>query len=101
MTGLYSIFIALTGGASVFLLLWSFFPARNPLALRIEAMQQVTERGHYERQARFAGIFGSENSGSLQARLIEGGWYRVSPVGFSIRCFSGLLCVTKGASVMK
>jgi tight adherence protein C len=87
---LYPMFIALTGGVAIFLLMFSFFPARSPLALRIEAMQQVTERGHYERQARFARIFGGENTGSLQARLIEGGWYRVTPAGYSIRGLAGL-----------
>jgi tight adherence protein C len=87
---LYPMFIALTGGVAIFLLMFSFFPSRSPLALRIEAMQQVTERGHYERQARFARIFGGENTGSLQARLIEGGWYRVTPTGYSIRGLAGL-----------
>jgi len=87
----FSIVIALAGGLSIFLLIFSFFPSRNPLALRIEAMEQVTERTHNERKARFAHIFGGNKTGALQARLIEGGWYNVSPTGFSIRGLSGLL----------
>ena len=91
MTLLYPLVIAITGGIACFLLIISFFPSRSPLAMRIEAMQQVTERNHYERQARFAHIFGGENTGKLQARLVEGGWYRVTPTGFSVRGFAGLL----------
>jgi tight adherence protein C len=90
VTILHPVFIALTGGTAAFLLIFSLFPARSPLALRIEAMQQVTERGHYERQARFARIFGGENTGALQRRLIEGGWYQVTPTGFSLRGLAGL-----------
>jgi tight adherence protein C len=87
---LQSVLIALTGAVAIFLLMFSFFPSRSPLAMRIEAMQQVTERGHYERQARFARIFGGENTGALQSRLIEAGWYRISPTGYSIRGLAGL-----------
>jgi tight adherence protein C len=90
MTLLQPVLIALTGGAAIFLLMFSFFPSRSPLAMRIEAMQQVTERDHYDRQARFARIFGGENTGALQARLIEAGWYRITPTGFSIRGLAGL-----------
>jgi tight adherence protein C len=83
--------IALMGGISIFLLCYSFFPARNPLALRIEAMQEVAERNHFEREARFAKIFGGENAGRLQARLVEAGWYHVTPAAYLARGIAGLL----------
>jgi tight adherence protein C len=88
---LEAVVIALMGACSIFLLSYSFFPSRNPLALRIAAMEQVSERDHFERQARFEKIFGGETTGPLAARLIEAGWYQVTPAAFRLRGFAGFL----------
>jgi len=86
----YALGIAGCGGVAIFLLICSFFSARSPLALRLEAMEQVTEHNYFTRQARFAHIFGGEDTGRLQRRLIEAGWYHVTPTRYSMRSFSGL-----------
>jgi tight adherence protein C len=87
---LIEILVASTGAASAFLLITSFFPSSNPLALRLQAMEKVTDRGFDERQARFKRILEGENAGKLQARLLEAGWYHLSPSGFAYRGLAGL-----------
>jgi tight adherence protein C len=87
--GFFETLIAIMGAASAFCLLISFFPSRNPLALRIQAMQ-VPEVDPNKRQARFERIFAGENTGKLQARLIEAGWYTVSPFQFALRGLAGM-----------
>jgi tight adherence protein C len=90
MTGsLFETLIAAMGAASAFCLLISFFPSRNPLAVRIQAMQ-VPEADPKKRQARFERILAGENTSKLQARLIEAGWYSVSPFQFALRSLAGL-----------
>lgn len=90
MTLFYALAIVAYGSAAIMLLLLSFFPTRSPLALRIEAMEQVTEHNYFSRQARFAHIFGREDTGQLQRRIIEAGWYHVTAARYSLRSFSGL-----------
>jgi tight adherence protein C len=85
----YTIVIALMGAISIFSLMLAFFASQNPLVARIEAMQQVTEKDAYKRRAKFAQIFGGENSSSLQGRLLEAGWYNISPTQYSIRGLIG------------
>jgi tight adherence protein C len=96
VTVLYPLFIAVTGSLSMFLLVVSFIPSKNPLARRIEQMQQVTDRVHSTRIARIEGIFAGENTGKLRARLLEAGWYSVTPESFALRGIAALgigLCV--------
>lgn len=90
MTTLLEITIAITGALSVFCFLISLFPSRNPLAQRIEAMQQITERGFDDRKTKFDRIIAGEHTGKLQARLLEAGWYTVSPVAFAFRGLAGI-----------
>jgi tight adherence protein C len=90
MTGaFFETLVAVMGATSAFCLLISFFPSRNPLALRIQAMQ-VPEVDPNKRQARFERIFAGENTGKLQARLIEAGWYTVTPLQFALRGLAGM-----------
>lgn len=96
MSFLYATVIAVTGGISIFLLALSFIPSKNPLALRVEKMQQVSDRVHGVRMARFQSIVAGESTGGLRARLLEAGWYHVTPAAFALRGLSGLgigLCV--------
>jgi tight adherence protein C len=96
MNALYPILIALTGALSTFLLAVSFLPSKNPLASRIEKMQAVGDRVHSVRLARFEKIVAGEGVGKLRARLLEAGWYRVTPAAFALRGLAGLgfgMCV--------
>jgi tight adherence protein C len=85
----YALLTALTGGVSIFLLAISFIPAKNPLTSRIQKMQQVSERNHGMRMARFEEIAAGENVGRLRARLLEAGWYHVTPAAFALRGLAG------------
>ena len=91
MTIVQPILIAITGAAAAFLLLISFFPTKNPLASRIEAMEQVAERNAFERDAKFERIFVGEDTGRLRSRLIEAGWYHMTPTKLAIRAASGIV----------
>jgi tight adherence protein C len=85
-----ALLVALCGAAAAFLLAFSFIPARNPLAERIEKMQRVNEPSHAKRMERFAQILAGEPSSRTRARLAEAGWYRTTPATLALRSLGGL-----------
>ena len=91
MTIVQPLLIAAMGAIAAFLMLISFFPTKNPLARRIEAMEQVAERNAFERDSKIERILVKEDSGRLLSRLIEAGWYDVTPLKYGLRVVSGVV----------
>jgi tight adherence protein C len=77
--------IAACGAASAFLLALSAVPAESPMAARLKKMERVREKSMLQRVAVIEQIVGSERDSQLAGRLIEAGWYTVTPLAFTLR----------------
>ena len=77
--------IALGGAGSAFLLAISAYPAESPMAARLKRMERVSEKSILQRVAIIEQIVGDERGSQLQSRLIEAGWYTVTPAAFTMR----------------
>jgi tight adherence protein C len=82
--------IALCGAASIFLIVLSTFPADSPMSARLKKMERVTERSVLGRAAIIQQIVSKERQSLLQTRLIEAGWYRVTPLAIILRSLGAL-----------
>ncbi len=82
--------IAASGAGSALLLALSAIPAESPIAARIKKMERVTARSISERTGIIEQIVGEERQSRLQSRLIEAGWYHVSPLGMTMRSLGAL-----------
>ena len=77
--------IAAGGAVSAFLIVLSAFPARSPMAARLKKMQGVSEKSLSQRVAIIDQIVSKERHSRLQQRLIEAGWYGVTPLALVLR----------------
>ena len=85
MIAISPVVIVLCGAASVFLLVLSAFPARSPMAARLKKMERVSEKTVTGRVAVIDQIVSKERSSRLQSKLIEAGWYGVTPFAMVVR----------------
>jgi tight adherence protein C len=78
-----SILIALLGAASAFLFAVSLIPSKNTLTQRLEeleARRQAANDGNPSTLNRILDeVFSVEKTGELQKKLIEAGWYTLTP----------------------
>jgi tight adherence protein C len=77
--------IVICGAVSVFLIVLSAFPANSPMAARIKKLERVSEKSVTQRVTIIEQIVSKERSSRLQHRLIEAGWYGVTPLAMTIR----------------
>ena len=82
--------IVLSAAASAFCFGLSLVPARNPLAVRLERLGRITERGPAKRLERIEAILSQESRTKMRARINAAGWYQVSPAAYVLRGFAGL-----------
>ncbi|MGH7661575.1 MAG: type II secretion system F family protein [Vulcanimicrobiaceae bacterium] len=82
--------IAASGAGSALLLAISAIPAESPIAARLKKMERINTRSVSERTGLIEQILGSERQSRLQKRLIEAGWYHLSPLGMRIRSLGAL-----------
>jgi tight adherence protein C len=82
--------IAIVGSLSAFCIAVSLVPSRNPLAMRIEKMQQLVGRSSDNRFARIEEIVTAEPQGRIRERLMQAGWYNVTPSQYAMRAAAGL-----------
>ena len=82
--------IALSGASSAFLLAVSAFPSGSPLAARLKKMERVSGKSVSARAGIIDQIVSKERSTRLQQRLIEAGWYHVSPLAMTLRTLGAL-----------
>ena len=77
--------IVLCGAVSVFLIVLSAFPANSPMAARIKKLERVSEKSVSQRVTVIDQIVSKERHSRLQHKLIEAGWYGVTPLAMTIR----------------
>ena len=85
MTLMDPIVIAVTGATSVFLLGASLIPVRSALAGRIERLEKIPGRSILARNVLIDQVVSKERRSSVQRRLHQAGWYRVSPAAMTLR----------------
>lgn len=88
----FSYAIAASGAGSALLLALSAIPAESPIAARLKKMERVNSRSISERTGIIEQIVSGERQSRLQSRLIEAGWYHVSPLGMTMRGLGALGC---------
>jgi tight adherence protein C len=78
--------IPILGAASAFLFALSLIPTKSPLSKQLEALQsRVTNVPDQTRLAAFEKIFTTEQRGKLAQRLMEAGWYDMTPAKMGLR----------------
>ncbi|MFN2459239.1 MAG: type II secretion system F family protein [Candidatus Velthaea sp.] len=77
--------ISICAAVSAFLLFLSAFPARSPMAKRLKKLERVSEKTVSQRVTVIENIISKERHSRLQQRLIEAGWYGVTPLAMVAR----------------
>ena len=82
--------ITLLGGGAVFLFAISLVPSKSPVA---RALEELSARGASMRDPesvrKFEAMFSKERRGRLERKLLEAGWYTVSPARMGMRIAGG------------
>ncbi|HVA27910.1 MAG TPA: type II secretion system F family protein [Candidatus Baltobacteraceae bacterium] len=82
--------ITALGAAAVFLLAISLIPAKSPIT---RALEELSARGAGMRDPvsvrKFEAMFSKERRGRLERKLLEAGWYTVSPARLGMRIAGG------------
>jgi tight adherence protein C len=82
--------IAGCGTISAFLIVFSAFPARSPMAARLKKLERINEKSVHLRIKLIDQIVTKEKQSRLQQQLIEAGWYGVTPVAMWLRGIGAL-----------
>jgi tight adherence protein C len=82
--------VAGCGALSAFLIAVSAFPAQSPMAARLKKLERVSEKSVTQRIAVIEHIVSKERQSRLQQRLIEAGWYGVTPLALTMRGIGAL-----------
>jgi len=82
--------VAGCGAISAFMIVLSTFPAQSPMARRIRKIEAIREKSVPARLTIIEQIVTKEQSSRLQQRLIEAGWYGVTPLAMTIRGIGAL-----------
>ena len=77
--------VAGCGAISAFLIVFSAYPARSPMAARLKKMERINEKSVHLRLKLIDQIVTKEHNSRLQQQLIEAGWYGVTPVAMTMR----------------
>ncbi|MBV8367371.1 MAG: type II secretion system F family protein [Candidatus Eremiobacteraeota bacterium] len=85
MIGVSPYAVAGCGAISAFMIVLSTFPAQSPMARRIRKIEAIREKSVPARLTIIEQIVTKEQSSRLQQRLIEAGWYGVTPLAMTIR----------------
>jgi tight adherence protein C len=95
------VLIVICGAVSVFLIVLSAFPANSPMAARIKKLERVSEKSVSQRVTIIEQIVSKERNSRVQHRLIEAGWYGVTPLAMTMRGIGSLgLGVVAGLSIL-
>ncbi|MDB5095100.1 MAG: tight adherence protein [Candidatus Eremiobacteraeota bacterium] len=93
--------IVICGAVSVFLIALSAFPANSPMAARLKKLERVSEKSVSQRVTIIEQIVSKERHSRLQHRLIEAGWYGVTPLAMTLRGIGALgIGVVAGLSIV-
>lgn len=82
--------ITALGAVAIFLFAISLIPAKSPIA---RALEELSARGAGMRDPanvrKFEAMFSKDRRGRLERKLLEAGWYTVSPARLGMRIASG------------
>ena len=81
--------IVIAGGVAAFLFATSLIPQKSPLARTIEELEAHGLQRDSKGVRAFEKIFSKERRGALQRKLIEAGWYSVTPAQMGVRMVAG------------
>jgi tight adherence protein C len=90
MTFVNQYVVAALGAASTFLIALSTLPSRNPLTARIDNLAKIKTPSIPQRNLLIKQIVTKERHDKTQERLLEAGWYRVTPIAMALRGIGGL-----------
>ncbi|HEV2738254.1 MAG TPA: type II secretion system F family protein [Candidatus Elarobacter sp.] len=82
--------VAGCGAISAFLIVFSAFPARSPMAARLKKLERVSEKSVSQRIFVIDQIVSKERHSRMQQRLVEAGWYGVTPLAMMLRTIGAL-----------
>lgn len=83
--------IVAIGGAAVFLLALSLVPQKSPLKKTLEELESRGLQRDSRNVRAFEKIFSPERRGRLKRKLLEAGWYTVTPAQMGLRMVAGAL----------
>jgi tight adherence protein C len=91
--------VAGCGAISAFLIGFSTLPAKSPMAARLKKLERIGEKSVAMRFTLIEQIVSREQHSRIQQRLIEAGWYGVTPIAMTMRGIGALgigavACVT-------
>ncbi|HTJ26152.1 MAG TPA: type II secretion system F family protein [Candidatus Limnocylindria bacterium] len=90
MTFVNQYVVAASGAASAFLIALSTVPTRSPLAARIDKLEKIKAPSIPERSLLIQQIVTKERQDRTQQRLLEAGWYHVTPIAMAMRGIGAL-----------
>jgi len=82
--------VAGCGAISAFLIAFSTFPAKSPMAARLKKLERIDEKSVAMRFTLIEQIVSKEQHSRVQQRLIEAGWYGVTPIAMTLRGIGAL-----------
>ena len=82
--------IAICGAISIFLIVLSAFPAQSPMAARLKKLERISEKNVSVRLTIIDQIVSKERHSRVQQRLVEAGWYGVTPLALTLRGIGSL-----------
>lgn len=90
MTFINQYVVAACGAASTFLIVLSTLPSRSPLAARINKLEKIKTPSIPQRNLLIKQIVTKERHDNTQRRLLEAGWYNVTPLSMALRALGAL-----------
>jgi tight adherence protein C len=95
MTSDFAVIISLLGAFSAFLFAVSFIPSTSPLTKTLEELETHSPTRTPDKTGKIdrivARVLPEENRNRLQQRLLEAGWYTVTPVQMVLRTAASVL----------
>jgi len=82
--------VAGCGAISAFLIAFSALPAKSPMAARLKKLERIDEKSVAVRFTLIEQIVSKEQHSRIQQRLIEAGWYGVTPIAMTMRGIGAL-----------
>ncbi|HEY6234873.1 MAG TPA: type II secretion system F family protein [Candidatus Elarobacter sp.] len=90
MSAVSPVAVAGCGAISAFLIVFSAFPARSPMVARLKKLERVSEKSVSQRIFVIDQIVSKERHSRMQQRLVEAGWYGVTPLAMMLRTIGAL-----------
>jgi tight adherence protein C len=90
MIGISPYAVAGCGAISAFLIAFSTVPAKSPMAVRLKKLEKIDEKSVAMRFTLIEQIVSKEQHSKVQQRLVEAGWYGVTPIAMTMRGIGAL-----------